>query len=161
MSDELDFTPSEDQMCEDYKLFAGDGEDRAKAHAEFKRGMERIKAQVRAEALREAAEATRREAPREPHAGATFIAHAEWRDERADTGCAHEACEIDTAGNPTRCADCGDYLDSVPDREPSDAEVQDVLYYALRDAGEGCTTAENLSRKLRTALRLHHARKGN
>ncbi|MGO2600910.1 MAG: hypothetical protein ACTH7X_08985 [Brevibacterium aurantiacum] len=56
MADEMDFTPSEDQMREDYKLFAGDGEDRAKAHAEFNRGMERIKAQVRAEALREAAE---------------------------------------------------------------------------------------------------------
>ena len=46
------------------------------------------------------------------------------RELSADTGCPHEACEIDTAGNPTRCADCGNYLDSVPDREPSDAAVE-------------------------------------
>lgn len=52
-----------------------------------------------------------------------YIAGATERLEpSADTGCAHEACEIDTAGNPTRCADCGDYLDSVPDPEPSDAD---------------------------------------
>ena len=59
-----------------------------------------------------------------------FEAGAVWASERADrepcadTGCPHEACEIDTAGNPTRCADCGDDLDSVPDWKPSNAEVE-------------------------------------
>ena len=42
----------------------------------------------------------------------------------ADTGCPHKTCEIDTAGNHTRCADCGDLLAAAPDREPSDAAVE-------------------------------------
>lgn len=51
---------------------------------EYQRWLSRHDAQVRAEALREAAEATRGEAVSDPHAGATFIAHADWLDERAD-----------------------------------------------------------------------------
>lgn len=39
---------------------------------------------VRAEALREAANETKREAPGEPCAGATFTAHAAWLNARAD-----------------------------------------------------------------------------
>lgn len=38
------------------------------------------------------------------------------------------------------------------DRDLSDAEVRDVLYFALRDAGEGRTVAEKLSRRLSAAL---------
>lgn len=45
---------------------------------------DRFVAKVKADALREAAEATRAEAPDEPHAGATFISHARWLDERAN-----------------------------------------------------------------------------
>lgn len=41
-------------------------------------------AKIKADALREAADATRGEAPGEPHAGASFISHARWLDERAD-----------------------------------------------------------------------------
>lgn len=41
-------------------------------------------AREKAEALREAAAATRSEAPGEPCAGATFGSHADWLDERAD-----------------------------------------------------------------------------
>ena len=37
MADEMDFTPTTDEVREDYKVLAGDGEDRAKAHAEFDR----------------------------------------------------------------------------------------------------------------------------
>lgn len=45
---------------------------------------DRVIAKVKADALREASEATRSEALAEPHAGATFDAHARWLDERAD-----------------------------------------------------------------------------
>lgn len=74
---------------------------------------------------------------------AAFIAGAVWareqdtREPSADTGCPHEAFEIDTAGNPTRCADCGDHLAAVPGREPSDAEVRDeaeALYPLNRES---------------------------
>ena len=41
-------------------------------------------AKIKADALREAAEAARSEAPGEPHAGATFVSHACWLDERAN-----------------------------------------------------------------------------
>ena len=48
--------------------------------AEFERGIARIKA----EALREAADAARKEAPDEPWAGATYVGFADWMAERAD-----------------------------------------------------------------------------
>ena len=41
-------------------------------------------AKIKAEALREAAESVRNEAPGEPYAGALFTSHATWLDERAD-----------------------------------------------------------------------------
>lgn len=59
-------------------------------------------AYAEAELLKKASEAIRRSAVPEPS---------------ADTGCSHDACEIDAAGIPTRCADCGDDLAAVP--EPS------------------------------------------
>lgn len=45
---------------------------------------DRMIAKVKADALSEAAEATRAESLGEPHAGASLIAHARWLDERAD-----------------------------------------------------------------------------
>lgn len=45
---------------------------------------DRFIAKVKADALREAAEATRREAPGEPHAGASLSSHADWLDDRAE-----------------------------------------------------------------------------
>ena len=45
---------------------------------------DRFIAKVKADALSEAAEATRAESLGDPHAGASFIAHARWLDERAD-----------------------------------------------------------------------------
>ena len=48
--------------------------------AEFDRFINKVKA----DALREAAEDTRSEAPGEPSAGATFTAHACWLNKRAD-----------------------------------------------------------------------------
>lgn len=48
--------------------------------AEFDRFINKMKA----DALRDAAGATRGEARDEPHAGATFISHARWLNKRAD-----------------------------------------------------------------------------
>ena len=50
------------------------------ALAEFDRFIARIKA----EALREAADAVRKEAPDEPWAGATYVGFADWMVHRAD-----------------------------------------------------------------------------
>lgn len=59
----------------------------------------------------------------------SFIAGALWAASRQPSeggaGCPHEACEIDSAGNPTRCADCGDDLEAAP--EPSEADGDDEI----------------------------------
>src|SRR5690606_24256551 len=46
-------------------------------------------------------------------------------EQQGEPTCRHEACEIDSAGNSTRCADCGatEGLASVQG-EPTDAQVQ-------------------------------------
>lgn len=46
--------------------------------------VDEIIAKIKADALREAAKATRNEAPGEPYAGCTFTAHADGLDELAD-----------------------------------------------------------------------------
>lgn len=67
----------------------------------------------------------------------------------ADTGCPHDAWEIDTEGNPTRCADCGDDLAAVPgpQGEPSDAAVAAGLDAWFR------TSRQSLRESMRAALR--------
>lgn len=74
-----DYTPTTDDMRTSWhrnSMSYGPGE-RA---AEF----DRFIAKVKADALREAAEATRSEAPDEPHAGASLRSHADWLDGRAE-----------------------------------------------------------------------------
>lgn len=76
------YTPDEIELRDCYAAslheHAGENYDQAKADAE--RGIAKLKA----EALRGAAEATRNEAPGEPHAGALFTSHANWLEARAD-----------------------------------------------------------------------------
>ena len=74
------------------------------------------------------------------------------REPSADTGCPHEACEIDTAGNPTRCADCGDDLDSVPDSEPSDAEIRIALSEWYRGVFDAAWAERGNEARMRAVL---------
>lgn len=73
-----DYTPTPSMFREVYGAMCPEW-CRAASLSEF----DRMIAKVKADALREASEATRSEAPAEPHAGATFDAHARWLDERA------------------------------------------------------------------------------
>lgn len=79
MSDVEDYTPTPSMFREVYGTMCPEW-CRAASLAEF----DRMIAKVKADALSEAAEATRAESLGEPHAGASFIAHARWLDERAD-----------------------------------------------------------------------------
>lgn len=77
------YTPEEAEFIDTYVSAMSGGctpiEDPERT-TEARRGINKVKA----DALREAAEATRSEAPDEPHAGASLRSHADWLDGRAD-----------------------------------------------------------------------------
>ena len=75
------YTPTTDE-ARDYFL-GGYTESGAGSGPESDAAFDRFTAKTKADALREAAAATRNEASGEPYAGSTFNAHANWLEERA------------------------------------------------------------------------------